>query len=306
MSGKRYLDLAEIFGARLAMFYCCVIYNCPYIPSIIKSRQWADWSDYCDYLKEIGADVCDGEQVGFLDGMTDIREIINDSSDEHKRWIDTWGVGDETKPYSDQDYRHLDRLFKTYSARLVSSGGYDAQQEDVLRYCCKCRLQADKRIARGSSEDIAAASKLNDIVQKLLSSENLRRKDERPIEEVRIDSIVDSLEKAGLLKEGKILPLDDVLKVLLTRLGRLGGKVSKRYPYTLDAADQMILAIINNIRENNGFGTISTLPEEARLDSTVKNEFADAPNSTEKFLYRKFGYVRNDGEESDSAEPTEG
>ena len=164
------------------------------------------------------------------------------------------------------------------------------------------RLKADQALSLGTKEGVDIASKLNKMIQDNLASENLRKRDEKPVEELRIDSIVDSLEKAGFLKKGKILPLAEVQRVLLERAGILGGNPSHVYPYTLDAADQMLQAIINTMRTNDGQPVITRLPDNMRLDANVSSEFAQEPNADEKEAYEKMGLVRRSGSQTPQPE----
>lgn len=151
-------------------------------------------------------------------------------------------------------------------------------------------LDMEKCLAEGAYDK---AQKLNKMIQDNLASENLRRKDEKPVEEVRIDSIVDSLEKAGLVKSGKILALPDLQKKLLERLGALGGKPSHKYPYTLDAADQMIQIIINTARMNDGEPEITDFSDNMTLDENVAPEFTSMPNADENTAYEAMGLMRH-------------
>ncbi len=288
----RYDELASAVGADLAMFYCCMLYDLPYIPSVVGKKTWANFAEYRNHLAKAGIDRYEDEPLGFLDGSTDVRGVLENNIDDHERHVNTWGIGDAVNPYTEQDYQRLDSLFKTYSSRLVSAGGYDMQQEDTLRTVCKYRLMSDKCFSSGTKNGIELAQRLNKMIQEILSSENLRKKDERPVEEVRIDSIVDSLEKAGLVKEGKILPLKELQDALLKRLGTMGGNPSHKYAYTLDAADHMILAVINTMRANDGYSELSELPEEAKIDAAFAAEFAAKPNETEKDSYEKIGILR--------------
>lgn len=303
-----------------AFFYNCIAYDIPFEPTALPQGKKTEtpWADYLANLQDnFLTEKEDGERRGFLDGSTDILKLIKikgkspeenaEDEDEHKL---KWGIGDEGNPYSQEDYSRLDELFRTYSARLVAAGGMDEQQEDTLRTCCKMRLISDKALAKGTKESIDLAAKLNKMIQDNLSAENLRKKDEKPMQDVRIDSIVDALEKAGLVKQGKILPLPDLQKALLERLGALGGKPSHKYPYTLDAADQMIAIIINTMRQNDNLPEIVDITDNMRLDENVAPEFADSPNKDEREAYDGLGLVRfkqqveSDNEESNKA-PTE-
>lgn len=293
---KQFNNLTEIVNPMLALFYICAANNIPFYLDKAKELKRIAILAYIEKLSQQKIELGTNGQ-GFADGDTSVELVIDFLTTGEDRWHRDWGMG-----YTAEEYKRLDDIFETYSARLVSAGGYDAQQEDTLRVCAKMRLKADQALSLGTKEGVDIASKLNKMIQDNLASENLRKRDEKPVEELRIDSIVDSLEKAGFLKKGKILPLAEVQRVLLERAGILGGNPSHVYPYTLDAADQMLQAIINTMRTNDGQPVITRLPDNMRLDANVSSEFAQEPNADEKEAYEKMGLVRRGGSQTPQPE----
>lgn len=280
--------LSNILGDRVALFCICAASNVPYYQDI----ECETWKEYKASALERGAKGRKRYVAGFTDGLTDIAAVLDDDNDGMDEWRSVWGSGDTRNPYTIQDYKRLDKLFETYSARLVSAGGYDAQQEYILRSTCQDQLLAEKCRAKGTKEGIDMYAKLTKTIQENLSAENLRKKDEKPIETLRIDTLIDNLEKAGLVKEGKILALPDLQEQLLRRLGALGGEPSHKFPYTFDAADQMILAIRNCMAANSDMPEIDELPDNMRFDENVAYEFAELPNEAEELTYEKLGLNR--------------
>ena len=276
---ERLKALSQEIGHGLAMYCVCASSNKPYVPHLITET----WEEYVEALNEAP----DYKGKGFIDGETDIRAVINNETEDTQKWEKTWGAG-----FTINEYKRLDSLFATYSERLIKAGGMDAKQEDTLRVCTKMRLESDKALQKGGKDNIDIAYKLNKMIQENLSEENLRKKDEKPIEEIRIDTIVDALEKAGMAKEGKILDLPQLQEQLLRRLGALGGKPSHKYPYTLDAADQMIHIIANTMYSNDSLPEITDLPDNMRFDENVSCEFASEPNADEEEAYRELGLMR--------------
>lgn len=310
----RYEALEEETSESLAYFYCCISFDVPFdLNAIPKDNPSEKWLAYLDNLrlKKLDRDA-EGNVFGFLDGLTDIIKIFGENlrRGEFSKAVDLeksarnkksgtkaqrkkWGPGSEDKEYTNADYKRMDEIFETLSSRLVSSGGYDTQQEYILRLCSRMSLDMEKCLAAGL---VDKAQKLNKMIQENLASENLRKKDEKPVEDLRIDSIVDALEKAGMVKRGKILPLAELQKVLLERLGALGGKPSHKYPYTLDAADQMLLFVRNCMAANDGLPEWSDLPENMSFDENVAGEFADNPNAAELEAYEALDLVRHRGQ----------
>lgn len=275
--------LERIEGKELALFCMCATADKP----LVREIEYTTWEDYINKLESTGR-----SKKTFEDGVTDISLIIGEHDDDLEAWQAVWGTG-----FSVQEYQRLDSLFATYSERLIKAGGMDAKQEDTLRVCTKMRLEADKALQAGGKQNIDIAFKLNKMIQDNLSEENLRKKDEKPVEQVRIDTIIDSLEKAGMAQDGKILSLPELQEQLLRRLGALGGQPSHKYPYTLDAADQMIHIIANNMYKNDSLAEISELPDNMRFDENVAGEFATEPNEDENEAYTKLGLLREKKEE---------
>lgn len=300
---ERYEVLRDAVGDGLAIFYCCLLFDVPFVRLSVPKRNIKD-NRWLVYLDALGSDATN---LTFMDGqLTYERDGTGDKNDA--RWKREWGTGDEENPYTLEDYRQLDSLYAMYTARINSAGAApDAQQEDTLRTCCKLRLQSDRAINKPTKESVDIAAKLNKMIQDLLAAENLRKRDEKPIENVRIDSIVDALEKAGMMHKGKILNLPDLQEKLLERLGALGGKPSHKYPYTLDAADQMAQYIVNAMRANDGMAEIPYSPENMCFDENVAAEFAARPNEAENDAYAGLDLVRwrgRDARGAKKAEPT--
>lgn len=128
-----------------------------------------------------------------------------------------------------------------------------------------------------------AAKKLSAIIQENLASDNLRKKDIRPADIIRLDEITDKLEKAGLMKNGKQCDPDEMFAYLFGR--------PPKYRYTKDAAEQIILINENRMRQNDGLPELSYLPDEMRLSDDL-GEFAETPNEREKDAYDKLGLVK--------------
>lgn len=298
---SRYDELAAETSESLAYFYCCIAFDVPFDRDAVPNPNTEDrWLAYRDNLRMMQRDMnADGSRSGFLDGLTDILKIFGEglksgeftksvsverSAKDRKqgtaRQRKNWGQGSEEDPITTKDYNRLDELFDIYSKRLESAGGYDAQQEHILRLCCKLNLKMDKALSDGA---ISEAQKLNKMIQDNLASENLRKKDAKPIEDIKLDSIVDSLEKAGLLKNGKQCDPDKMFQILFGR--------PPKYAYTRDAADQMILINENRMRNNDGMPELTELPDDMRLVDDM-GEFAEEQSPREKEAYGKLGLVK--------------
>ena len=296
---QRYYDaIARVAGETLGLFYCCIAFNVPMNPRAAaepKKGSVGSWISYLDALSSLG--LCGGDSPkGFLDGVTDIsstfgiklgkKELIKAAEVESGRGTSAqrnrWGRGNRETPYCEADYDELDRIYKALSGDLVTAGGrLNSKQEFILQNCARWTLEMQKYINAGET---TKAKQLNDMIQTNLASENLRKKDERPLENFRIDDVVAKFQAAGLMKGGMILPVEGVQKALAKYITR------KKYPYTLDAGDQILLNVINDSRANDGLAEYGALPSRLSLEDT--GEFADNPTDEEKEIFKALGLFR--------------
>lgn len=302
----QFYRIKEVLGTdTLAFFCCCVMFDKPFIPECLPA-QGGDWPGYIRKLKFRKKD-----DLGLRVGVTDVLQLYGDDVDtvemvQYERsknpeasdvgtpkQVKAWGKGSDEAPFTKDDYDRLDDIFEIVSDRLVSSGGMDVQQEDTLRQTSIMRLMRDKFIQAGDKESIAKAKQLDSMIKENLSAEQLRKADARPVEDVRIDSIVDALEKWGAVKDGKILSFPDLTEFLLKQLGRLGGTPAHKYTQTLDAADYELWFIQNCMAQNEDLPKWVELPDNMRFPEEVASEFADKPSDDEKRAYEGIGLVRN-------------
>lgn len=267
----RYINLSNLIGEDMARYCMCATMNVAYDPDI----DCVSWDDYKDQMQ--------GKR--FRDGIILWQQEEDISEAQMKEWKRVWGIGDKSKPYRVDDYQKLDQTFETYSSRLEKAGGMDALQEDTLRSCSKMRLEADKAMAKGGKDNVAIASTLNKMIQEQLASEQLRKRDEKPIGIAKLDGIVEALAKK--YGAGAELTYEQATEICSKWL------VSHKYPHTTDAAEHMLLAIINTTRTNNDLPVLEELPEEAKLPESMDSEFEDTQNETEKETYNYLNLKRN-------------
>nr|DAG69048.1 MAG TPA: hypothetical protein [Caudoviricetes sp.] len=298
---KQYEEIARETSESLALFYCCIRFDVPFDMTAISREIGVKnkWIDYRDNLRTKGLDRMRGQRLGFLDGLTDILNIfgerlgtgefskaIGNEKSARTRKAGTekqrkaWGENSAKYPYTAEDYSELDRIYDALASDLMAAGGVSVKQEFILRDCAKMTLDRDKMRAIGQYDK---AAKLNKMIQDNLSSEGLRKRDAKPIDEVRIDGIVDRLEKAGLLKNGKQCSPDEMFQILFHR--------RPKYAYTRDAAEQVLLYMANATRMNDGLPDLQTLPAGMRIHDDL-NEFAEKPNGQERETYKELGIVK--------------
>lgn len=299
---QAYFDLlvTEV-GESLAYFYCCIKFDKPFDMKAIPAKNAAEkWTSYCEKLEKKGlARTKGGGEYGFLDGLTDINRIFGaslekgefskavdleksarDGRNGTKRQVADWGDGSGKAPYTSEDYNEFDRIYNALCADFGGEGNVSAKQQLILRNVAKWTKQMNDAAEMGA---IDKAKKLSSMIQENLASENLRKKDTKPVEDLRLDNMVLALERAGLLKNGKPCEPDEAFRIFFGR--------PCKYPYTRDAADQMILINENRMRQNDGLPELTELPDEMRLRDEL-GEFAEEPNEAEKEAYEKLGLVR--------------
>ena len=269
-TADRYLVLKEIIGPDMALYSMCAVFDVPYDPTVSA----VTWDGYIRRINYRSGH-------GFDKGVTDPSKAKDEGMAQRERWERVWGLGNEGKPYTAADYRRMDEIFDTMTARRRASGGFDDQQEDVFRFCARTAHQRDKLMAMGDKDSINSAQKLDKMIQDNLAAENLRKKDEAPAQTARVDGIVEAMQR----KYGKDITMtyDDVMDAFSKWMTE-----KHRYGMTQDAAEHSIMAIVNNIRINSDMPQITELPEDAKLDD-FKNEFTPSAERREKEV---FGYLQ--------------
>lgn len=288
---KRYKALEEKNGAHLAIFLACAAFDLPCYPSIIplelSKAEGEKWDIYINALIENDKLYRGDTPRNFLDGESDIRRIFGRelSEKDFARYIaaeqervaklegngeqrDRWGteMNYKTADYDELDRRYFNRL-ETYKGVSLTP-----QVIDLLIKVCKYDYEGDKAMVAG---DTRKAKDIYDIIDKMLASENLRKKDEKPVEHFRIDAQVDALERAGLMENGAFKPLDELQKSMWKLLK------AKKYDYSLDVLDHMILDNYNNMRANADSFFITELPDDL-IENDEWHEFADEETETER------------------------
>lgn len=148
--------------------------------------------------------------------------------------------------------------------------------EDTLIKVCRWNLKIDQYIEAGN---IKLAKDLQSMVETALASESMRKKDEKPVEALRVDALIESLESFGLMKDGSFLTYDETVNALRDNLVK-----SKKYDYSLDVADQIILDILNNMRANEDLELLTELEEQYSAEDQY-GEFEE--EETEKEIEAK-------------------
>ena len=289
--------IEEVNGSSVALFICCACFRVPCFPLILEEDLWNAEDKWVEYIKTlIDKDKYYDERdtpLNFFDGETFMKRLFGKDFTEtdfgkfshyEKARLDSlpgteeqrrrWGSELLCKgtPMSAEVYNELDRQYHIWTTRYKGQS-ITPQLENTIITICKRNMIADILVQNGN---YAGAQKVQKMVDDLMASEQMRKKDEKPVENYRIDAQIDALEKKGLLEDGKFLNFSDTVKALIK------GFVTKpKYDYTLDVADQMLLDFYNNTRANANLIISHELPEDLIIED-VHGEFAQQESEDEQ------------------------
>lgn len=309
---EAFTELESKNGTSLAFYLSCMRFDVPLYPLLISNgkgelREEIDeknkWKSYLSLLKKENKLFVNERFATFNDGETKLLRIFGKefSEKDFARYVraemerisalpgtqeqrEFWGELPlyQNVPMTTEIYNKLD---KRYEARMARMKGVtiDDQLIDTHIKICKILLAQDHVLSLG---DVSAFDKLQKSLDSILAAEQLRKKDEKPIEEMRIDSLVVALENAGLMENGELLTYDELVEALRDNLVK-----SKKYKYSLDVADQVLLDIINSMRANADLMQVIDLPEELELVDEY-GEFEKEETEQEKEAKRYLGLTK--------------
>lgn len=295
---KLYDNLAEDqnVGAYMALFAACMSLNVPFWPMRLpKVADFLEIPDRWVFYNELIADEVHGENGlvrGFRDGEMNILRLFGNSlskrdvgeylkvtqqheaekpgtREQRERW------GDEPLcdglAMTDKVYAELDRQYENWCGRYRGQT-ITPQLADSIVKICKWNLVTDYLVKTG---EYVNASKIQKMVDDLMASEQMRKKDERPVETMRLDALVVALEKAGAMENDQFKTAPEIAQYFFERFFK-----KKKYNYSIDAADHMIFDYYNNARMNADLPPENTLPADLRLEDEL-GEFEPEPTDEE-------------------------
>lgn len=301
-----YERLAAKEGKSFALFHCCAAFNVPCKPFVFKKADYEQhdklWIYYLDCLEEQGDDIKDDKVLTFFDGETSIRRVFGKNVDQQD--FITYIITENTKKMPTLEQRQrwgtdriwegmemtaevYDALDREYESRKNSFAGQTLtlQQENTLRLVAKNMVIYNFCMRH---QQVGHAEKVLKMVDNALASEQMRKKDEKPQENFRIDSQILALEKMGLYEDGKFLNYDDTVKAIQKNF-----LCRKKYQYSLDSADQIILDIYNTIRANADQYVDTELADDL-LQEDLNGEYEDEETADEKEKRAYAGLIKQD------------
>ena len=276
---ERFRRIEAESGLHLALYACCAAFDVPFLPLIIsKDKNKIEeaenkWLYYLELLDEQGYYEKDGKILTFFDGGTNILKLFGRQFDDKTtaQYISNemqrlgtligkpeqrakWGTADlmHKTPMTQEIYDALDGMYETRAAEYKGAT-LSAQQQDVLIKVCKWNYMIDLLLQKGQ---YPYAEKLQKMVQSELAAECMRKQDEKPTEAMRLDATVVALENAGLMENGEFLTYDETLEVFRK------WYESKKYNYSEDVCNQMILIMQNAMRANADMALLTELDDD--------------------------------------------
>ena len=278
---KRYVE-----GETLALYITCIVFDAPFYMDIAQKLESDPdvsnyWRSYLSLLYENKKNRTEsGDYSCFEDGETVMEEVFaeeNTEADQENKWgivLDSDGV---ERNYTQNELRELENFYREQAAEY--KGAITPRVDMSLREICICRLEWKKRVGIGDSQ---GAKRYSDMIKDAMAREGMRAIDSKPLETMRIDSIIDNLEKKGFVENGKIVGKRKLLDML--------AKDHPKYNNSLDVVDAMMMQIVNTMRKNNGDAELSELPLEAQIADTF-GELLSSPSPTEQRNLEETGVV---------------
>ena len=184
----------------------------------------------------------------------------------------------EIRDYTLEELEELERIYQMQSAEY--KGAITPRMEYNLQKIAKLELEQLKNITAGDGQE---AKRYADIINTIKKSEGMTAADSKPLEKVKVDGLIDALEKKGILHEGKIIGKEELLKLL--------SKERHEYSTSRDVVDCMMMEIVNTMRANNGESQLSELPLSAQIEDPL-HELREKPSKMEEEAMRDLGIVK--------------
>ena len=300
---QEYFDMiASVCGNSIALYVCCAAYCVPCLPTVVKDLNFQTeegaWITYLNALGEKGLAVKNEDEIAtFFDGEVDILRIFgkNCSEKDFAKYLQAeneygtfaqrkqWGTRPIFKDIkmTAQVYNDLDRQYEirknSYSGQTLTE-----QQENTLRNVAINNVIYSYCMSQGLVKHAIDVQKITDS---MLASEQMRKKDEKPVEGYELMSQVVALERAGCMENGQFLPIDKLQEAIYKKFIK-----RKKYAYTLDACDEFIERSYNTTRQNADLFVVDVLPDELEVEDTFE-EFADEESDEEKAAKRYINFT---------------
>lgn len=287
---KHYADISSETSRTYALFYACIAYGVPYKPSVIESmvaNQNGVWYEYVKKLQSHYIGQTDAKIEVWTDGITDITEafggdfpvlaitgdvMVSNLSElpDEKRWELEWGEG-----WTVEDYKLMDNRYMMLASEFKGAPippRVDMNLHDIVKFM----LLRDQNM----KNDSMTAKRYQEMIDKIMSGEDLRARDSRKSEAIKIDKLVERLEAGGAIKNHSLLSYEELLEWLRNQHGS--------YQTSIDVVDEMIMCIANTTRRNSGLSELDRLPKDGQVKD-IHGELLPKMTEAEKEVMRYLG-----------------
>ena len=278
-AGKRFARIYSDTGVYAAAMYAmCAVYDLPYEPDAIQDGKAAA-TVWKRYLASVDTGLGFGSGILLPDDaarglvLSDGEKELAEEKKKREAWYDRWGSG-----LDDSEYEELDRKYRVESHEF--KGNITPRIEKNLIALSKLDLEFDRAVRRG---DFDTANRITDIIKKTRDMESMKASDEKPAEEMRVDAIVDALEKRGAMTDGTLCDRKTLLKWI-------AESTRGNYATSLDVIDTVMLVTENARRRTEGERPLSYVPKDLQIDD-ARHELQDEMTPQEMAVMQELGRV---------------
>lgn len=294
-------------GAYIGLYAMCASMNVPFWPDRLPVvKDFLEIPDRWVWYNETIAEEVHGENGlvrGFFDGETNILHVFGtglsqkdvgkflavtqaheESTPGTRDQRERWGTEPLCKGLEPTEalYDELDRQYENWCGRYKGQT-ITPQLADSIIKICRWNAITDFLMKEG---EYLSAQKVQKMVDDLMASEQMRKKDEKPIEKFRFDACVDALEKAGIMENDGFKSYDGVREAFAEHFIK-----TQKYNYTGDVLDHVIEDIYNNARINADLPPVDELPADLEPHDDF-GEFREEPSEEETEKIRFAGATK--------------
>lgn len=257
-AAKRFSNLVRVTGSfRASLFALCAVMD---LPVLVKKQVKGKTPEEMFYSYLDGLD----GGTGFASSTVNLFQWLKDAPDgaeriaeeeEHssslspEKMREKWG-GD----VPETDWVELEKKYETESHEF--KGNITPRIEKNLIALSKLDVDFDRAMA---NKDFDTANRITDIIKKTRDMESMRASDEKPAEEMRVDAIVDALERRGAMTDGTLCDRETLLKWI-------AESTHTHYNASLDIIDAVMLVSENARRRTEGEQMLTSVPKYMQVE----------------------------------------
>lgn len=277
-TGKRFAYLSFQAGStKEALYLMCAATDIPYDAAFspksnIPAEVWEEYLSITDTQKRFYTGTTKMAAIFEVGDLP--KPLLKEKTKEDRKreeWRDKWGSG-----LADEDYEELDRKYNVESHEF--KGNITPRIEKNLIALSKLDVEFDKAMRTG---DFDVANRITDIIKKTRDMESMKASDEKPAEEMRVDAIVDALERRGAMTDGTLCDRDTLLKWI-------ADSTHIHYGTSLDIIDAVMLVAENARRRTDGERVLTEVPDYLQVND-VFGELETSMTDQEKSIMKELG-----------------